>query len=791
MGKTFRRRLLIAIVVALLVGGLVVFGRYAEYFLTILPTTGIKEGIVLAKIMLIGGGTAYWLLYMSYRVKPNRENMQRLLLLILQYGLAIFLFWNFSNFIEEGYIYTYIVTTLENTRYLLKYGIAVAICLQLVTDYRRWDETWKSHVEAARAVKTWLASLRKHGTGKIRNAISGRMFQLWERNRSVCEKHQNLLLVIETLVVSFIITETYLMNEFYQVSIKYILCNLGIFALIYIINWAITRRWKLASVFTILVATIIGMGNYFVILFRGNPINYGDLFVIKTALSVSGSYQYTINHYFVLATAVAIGSLVLIILTKEEKRTITKKNYIGCLLSCVLLVGICSGFLIKTGVLYRVIDSCSWNPNIQAHTNGYMLSFMADTVQTMIQEPEGYDVLNLQALLCTYQDEMGDTKQEKDVQENTTVEPNIIVIMNESFSDLSVLGALETEPYYMPYVKSLTENTMYGNMYVSAYGGSTVYTEYEFLTGNSMGFIPPGMIPYVSYIKEQETPSLAKVLKNQKTSYETVAIHPYEKAGYNRAVAYQSFGFDDFISQDDFDEYTIIRKFMSDRDDYKKVIEVFEEKEEGTPLFVFNVTMQNHGGYGERQDYVFEEPVKVTNREVDYSVEEYLSCIKSSDTAFQELIHYFEQQKEPTIILMYGDHQPQFASDFYDMMFEKDSTALTQDEELLKHIVPFVMWSNYQDFGGEYVEAISPNFLASVLLEKAGLQLTLFEQYLLDVKKEFPVMTIAGCQRSDGTWCNLEDEIEQNETLKTYRSLQYNYLFGGNERLNKEFMLSN
>ena len=95
-------------------------------------------------------------------------------------------------------------------------------------------------------------------------------------------------------------------------------------------------------------------------------------------------------------------------------------------------------------------------------------------------------------------------------------------------------------------------------------------------------------------------PSLARVLKNQNTAYETVAIHPYEKSGYNRAVAYQSFGFDDFITQDDFGEYTITRKFMSDRDDYKKVIEVFEEKEEGTPLFVFNVTMQNHGGYGER-----------------------------------------------------------------------------------------------------------------------------------------------------------------------------------------------
>lgn len=39
-------------------------------------------------------------------------------------------------------------------------------------------------------------------------------------------------------------------------------------------------------------------------------------------------------------------------------------------------------------------------------------------------------------------------------------------------------------------------------------------------------------------------------------------------------------------------------------------------------------------------------------------VDQYLSLIKKSDTALQELIEYYSQVDEPTIICIFGDHQP-------------------------------------------------------------------------------------------------------------------------------------
>ena len=120
--------------------------------------------------------------------------------------------------------------------------------------------------------------------------------------------------------------------------------------------------------------------------------------------------------------------------------------------------------------------------------------------------------------------------------------PNIIVIMDEAFSDLSVLGDLETNKDYMPFVHSLqngADNTITGYLNVSVCGGNTADTEFEFLTGNTMAFLPAGSIPYQQYIKDT-TPSLASYLKG--LGYETYAQHPYNASGWNRETVYPLLG---------------------------------------------------------------------------------------------------------------------------------------------------------------------------------------------------------------------------------------------------------
>lgn len=90
--------------------------------------------------------------------------------------------------------------------------------------------------------------------------------------------------------------------------------------------------------------------------------------------------------------------------------------------------------------------------------------------------------------------------------------------MDEAFSDLSVLGDFDTNTDYMPFVHSLekgNENTITGYLNTSVCGGNTADTEFEFLTGNTMAFLPVGSIPYQQYIKSK-TPSLASYLKKHR-----------------------------------------------------------------------------------------------------------------------------------------------------------------------------------------------------------------------------------------------------------------------------------
>lgn len=72
-----------------------------------------------------------------------------------------------------------------------------------------------------------------------------------------------------------------------------------------------------------------------------------------------------------------------------------------------------------------------------------------------------------------------------------------------------------------------------------------------------------------------------------------------------------------------------------------------------------------------------------------------------------QLVDYFEKQSEPTIIMMFGDHQPaDYITNVVDtgkVMDEGDdsiSSIGTGSDRKERYIVPFVMWANY-DIDGE------------------------------------------------------------------------------------------
>ena len=148
--------------------------------------------------------------------------------------------------------------------------------------------------------------------------------------------------------------------------------------------------------------------------------------------------------------------------------------------------------------------------------------------------------------------------------------------MNESFSDLSVLGNFRTNREVMPFFDSMDKNVVKGYVESSVYGGYTANSEFEFLTGCTKAFLPGN--PYLQYMDDY-LPSIISNIKEQNGYGKAIAMHPYNPSGYNRNRVYPLFYFDKFLSIDDFKNSVLVRDYISDKSDYEKIVEQYENKD--------------------------------------------------------------------------------------------------------------------------------------------------------------------------------------------------------------------
>ena len=381
------------------------------------------------------------------------------------------------------------------------------------------------------------------------------------------------------------------------------------------------------------------------------------------------------------------------------------------------------------------------------------------------------------------------------IETNTTANfiqelPTIIAVMNESFTDMAATsdGNITLSQDNLPFLHSLQESgeVVWGTAYSSVYGGNTCNSEYEFLTGNTTAFLPSGSKPYQQYVDHEQT-SLVSLLKDT-YDYECIAIHPGQASAWERDDAYQYLGFDEFIDVSKFDVHRKLEHGLtSDISSYDQVIYEYEHRDKDKPLFLFNVTIQNHGGY-EDEDY--ETTVQVNEAPGEYpQAEQYLSLTKKSDEALEYLIDYFSQQEEPVVILFFGDHWPNLEQDFLSLLLGEDSNALSFENVMREYEVPFLIWANY-DLEGEEIEAVSLNYLSGLLLRAAGLEGTDYTTFLENLRQTLPVITAMGVLDCDGNWYKNGDETPYDELLNEYNILEYNNAFGGNGKSMETFTLN-
>ena len=258
--------------------------------------------------------------------------------------------------------------------------------------------------------------------------------------------------------------------------------------------------------------------------------------------------------------------------------------------------------------------------------------------------------------------------------------------------------------------------------------------------------------------------------------YENIALHPYYARGWNREKVYGLMGFDKFISMDNMgdyqnrNEFEYIRCYMSDRTSYSAAINQFTSKNKDKPMFLFNITMQNHGGYKYNLGS-WKDTVHITNMKGEYpEAEQYLSLVKESDIAFSELIDWFSAWDEPTVILMFGDHQPGIEQGFYEELYGKSLDQVNGEDMLKRYTVPFLIWANY-DIEAKDNVLTSTNYLQNLLLETAGLPKGSVNNFVDKVKAEVPAINALGHYDTSGNWLN--NDTLKPEILSQYKNLEY------------------
>lgn len=583
------------------------------------------------------------------------------------------------------------------------------------------------------------------------------------------------LLLLLSPMISFIMVEVMVSNYNIKMFQNYGITNLIWYVVIYYFVFVITRDSKFTIIVTNFLIYILSLVNYFVYIFRGNPILPSDILAWKTGLSVASGYKASFSKGYLIATLIMFTLFVLANKLEKGNSKVSIPNRIAGIAGYVVFTVVVFHIFFQTDFIKSKIQVLDYYaPKYTYSAYGTAFGFIANIEALQMKSPKGYSSKQVAEAFAPI----------KANESEAEVKPNIIVIMNEAFSDLSIIGDYKTNMDYMPFTRTLTDNTIKGNLYVSVFGGATSDTEYEFLTGNSMAVMPKNCVPYQQFVTEP-TDSLATILKNQ--GYYNIAIHPYGKSGYKRDIVYPLLGFDEFLSMDDFENPEIIRSYISDKESYKKIIEEYETKGKDSPLFIFNVTVQNHGGYNGKVLFDDNESVKLTDMPGHPDIEQYLSLLRRTDQSFQVLTDYFSKQEEPTIILIYGDHQPALFNTFHDILANKkeaDFSYLYQK----KYMVPFILWANY-DIKEDHIDKISANYLSSYLLQVAGLQGTPYNEYLMELYKKIPVINALFYIDSENRCYGIGAPSDSLDLVTEYQSVGYNNVFDKKNRLDQLFKL--
>lgn len=528
---------------------------------------------------------------------------------------------------------------------------------------------------------------------------------------------------------------------------------------------------------------ILSFANEVVCTVTGDPLLPTDLLLVKNVGNIASFVQIPFRISDGIALLILILSCIYFVRRNKKRKKLNVKlptRIIITVLGAVYCVT--SFYLTSISRSFRHefmkehnIQIAAFDPKSNFLENGVILTFFPRIGDIIVEKPENYSKETMADLKSEYSsDEFVTTKTE-------TQRPNIIAIQNEAWWDPSLMPDAEFSEDPLPTYRQLLKEGKAGELVSPVFAGGTCMPEFEFLTGFTTRFLPSSVYPYIQSITTQ-TPSLASTFKEN--GYDTIAFHTYKKNFYGRNKAYPLMGFDEFVSVDDMENPEKKGWYVSDSVMADDIIKMYEEKESDR-LFLFGVTMQNHGGYEKVRYDSYD--IEVTSDKIEENdlagLKDFTQGAYDADMMFKKLMDYFETKDEPTILVMYGDHLPLLGTDgstYRDGGFVvgDDGTFKTYKYEQLYH-TPYVIWANY-DLGDDFTlpKEISAGNLGLQVAKLASLDsYPWYFSFLNDFYSEYPVYETSAMKNK-----KLERvkkiEGEYADKVKDFEMIEYDIING-------------
>jgi phosphoglycerol transferase MdoB-like AlkP superfamily enzyme len=494
--------------------------------------------------------------------------------------------------------------------------------------------------------------------------------------------------------------------------------------------------------------------------FRDEPLLPADLLLASEANEVNSYLPDNIVWILSISVIVFLISIVCAWKFSSTKMLSLRKRVVIALLS--LGVVLLLWFEPKIGLKQALhVEPILHNQRLNYETNGLLLGFMDNFHYLDSGVGDNYSKQNVLDVL--------ETTEKMVIAAEVDVKPNVIMIMNESFMDPTLLPNVKYNKDPIPFVHELQKNGLGGNTYVSIFGGNTANSEFEALTGMSTQLVPPGVLPYVSYI-DRPTPSIAWQFRQ--AGYETTAVAAFHHWFFNINNVYKNFGFHELMSAEFFVEPKL-HDVWKLKDETMTDIVLKKLKEDEQTNFIFATTMQNHGPYP-KESTESNLPIQVDaslSKKSKATLESYVNSVHEADAQLKRLTEELSKIDEPTIVMFFGDHLPGFGDEealvFDELNYFNDITDPVELEKK-KFQTPLVVWSNY--FQEQQDISMSASFLGGYILEKAGIRGNAMTDFMNTLRKEgvtrIPPPRIA------------EQMGVSNKVIDNYRLLQHDILFG-------------